>query len=253
MRNAYRLADKSIIPVPLERAAWLPSDRSKAVMIPVGPNIPAMTACHAASIRRKPNNAKIIAVFGMSEGSAGGQELTDIAHVVNGVANRVGRVRLTTLGRGSKESELRLRQALNGGTVEFSALGVLSAETVSKVLMDADVSLFVRGPVSTNRGSAIASMACGIPLVAYSTPTLPLAFSEAGVLGVGVGDRDATVDATVRVLTDNALRLELHRRNRVAFETYLSWEAIARRFEEVLTPERVIHVEGPDLQPRLRA
>lgn len=231
MRRAYELADKSILPVSLERAPWLPPDHSKAVFIPVGPNVPVIAACRCASNGHKP---KTIAVFGVTGDGSAGNEVADIAYVAKAAAGRVREIRLTTLGRGSKESESRLRRVLDDSAVEFNALGVLSAEGVSKVLTDADVSLFVRGPISTQRGSAIASIACGVPLAAYSHPPLPIEFSESGVLAVGVGDREAMADVTVRILTDSNLWLELHRRNRLAFETHFSWEAIATRFEQVL-------------------
>lgn len=249
MRSAYRLADKSILPVALERTSWLPADHAKAVFIPVGPNVPAVTACRALSNGHKP---KTIAVFGVSGGRSADNEIADIAYVAKAAAGQLRGIRLTTLGRGSKESESRLRRVLEGA-IEFNALGVLPAEMVSRVLMDADVSLFVRGPISTNRGSAIASVVCGVPLVAYSQPALPREFSEGGVLAVGIGDREGMARATVRVLTDSDLWLELHRRNRHASETYFSWQAIAKRFGLVLDLVGECTHEAPDLQPRLRA
>jgi glycosyltransferase involved in cell wall biosynthesis len=231
MRRAYQLADKSILPVPLDRASWLPPDHSKAVFIPVGPNVPVIAACHPA---RNVHEPKTITVFGVTGGGTVGNEVADIAYVAKAAAGQVRGIRLTTLGRGSKESESRLRRLLENSAVEFNALGVLSAEAVSKVLTNADVSLFVRGPISTQRGSAIASIACGIPLVAYSHPPLPLELSEGGVLAVGIGDREALANATVRILTNSDLWFKLHRRNRLAFKSYFSWEAIATRFQQAL-------------------
>lgn len=231
MRSAYQLADKSILPVALDHAPWLPPDHRKAVFIPVGSNVPAIAA------RRSPSNGnklKTIAVFGVTGDGSVGNEVADIAYVAKAAAGQVRRIRLTTLGRGSKESESQLRRVLEGSTVEFNALGVLSAEAVSKVLMNADVSLFVRGPISTQRGSAIASIACGVPLVTYSDPPLPLEFSESGVLAVGIGDHRAMADATIKVLTNSDLWQEFHLRNRLAFKTHFSWETIATRFEQVL-------------------
>jgi glycosyltransferase involved in cell wall biosynthesis len=234
MRSAYRLADKSVLPVPLERAPWLPTDHSKAAFVPVGPNVPAGAVCRAPSNGQK---LKSIAVFGVTGDGTVGNEIADIAYVAKTVAAHTRGIRLTTLGRGSKESESRLRQELAGGAVEFSAFGILSAEAVSKILTEADVSLFVRGPISTNRGSAIASIACGVPLVAYSQPRLPREFSDAGVLSVSMADREAMADATIKVLTDGDLWLEMHRRNRLAFETYFSWQAIASQFATILASD----------------
>jgi glycosyltransferase involved in cell wall biosynthesis len=234
MCSAYRIADKCFFPVPLERTSWLPADHSKALFVPVGPNVPAIAGCRAASNGQEP---KTIAVFGVTGDGTFGNEVADIAYVTRTVAGQLGGVRLIMLGRGSKECERSLRQAIEGTAVELSALGVISAETVSQILAEADVSLFVRGPIATNRGSAIASIACGLPLVAYSQPTLPREFSEGGVFAVGIGDRKAMADATVKILTDTQLWLELHRRNRLAFETYFSWKAIATQFATILTSD----------------
>jgi glycosyltransferase involved in cell wall biosynthesis len=156
--------------------------------------------------------------------------------VVVAIAAAAGlpRVRLVTLGRGSLESEPLFREALNGSSVEYSALGVLPPQDVSEVLAGSDVSLFVRGPVSTQRGSAIASIACGVPLVAYADSGIPDFLVEAGVLPIAHPDRAELAQATVRVLTDQQLRSELCERSRRSHEKYFSWEAVASRFLEVL-------------------
>jgi glycosyltransferase involved in cell wall biosynthesis len=102
------------------------------------------------------------------------------------------------------------------------------------VLAECDVSLFVRGRISTQRGSAIASIACSLPLVAYADGRLPPSLAEAGVMAVSWGDREALAEAVVKVLTDERLWLELHQRSQRAYEKYFSWEAIAGRFVELL-------------------
>jgi len=230
MRRGYGLTDKSIFPVPLEQVSWLPRNHCKAFFIPVGSNIPALPACRSLCNGRQPAT---IAVFGVTGDGSIGNELSDIAFVARTAAERLQGIRLTTVGRGSKESEVRMRRVLEGRAVAFSALGVLPAVSVSKVLADAHVSLFVRGPISTQRTTAIASIACGTPLVAYSNSQLPKEFSQAGVVGVGLGDRKELAEATITILTDSKLRLELLHRNRIAFETYFSWEAIAARFTQI--------------------
>ena len=231
IRYAYRLADKSILTVPVERVSWLPRDHSKATFIPVGANIPATSSCRCGSKGRR---SKTIAVFGVTGDGSIGNELSDIAFVARAAAEHLPEIRLTMLGRGSMESESRMRRVLEGSAVEYRALGVLSAEAVSEVLADADVSLFVRGPISTQRGSAIASIACGLPLVAYSYPQLPAAFAETGVVGVPCGDREALAEETIKILTDRRLWLDLHRRSQIHFDKYFSWESIGARFVELL-------------------
>lgn len=232
MRSAYHLADKSVMNVPLEQISWLPQDRSKAAFIPIGSNIPPVTRAHCCS--RNGHLHRTIAIFGITGDGAAGDEIADIAFVARTAAERVRGIRLITLGRGSIEAEARLRQALDDAKVKFSSLGILPAEQVAEVLSHSDLSLFVRGPISTQRGSAIASIACGLPLVAYSD-SMPAPFAEAGVVGVRCGDRDALAEASIKVLTDPQLWLDLRRRNQQAYEKYFSWNTIADRFVELLS------------------
>src|SRR5262249_53764657 len=142
-------------------------------------------------------------------------------------AESVPRVRLITVGRGSIEAKSRLQNALAGAPVELHALGIIPAQEVAQVLADADVSLFVRAPLSTQRGSAIASIVNAVPLVAYAEGSLPAVFAEAGVVGVRYADGEQLAAATVKVLTDNSWRLELHQRSRQAYGKYFAWDAVA--------------------------
>jgi glycosyltransferase involved in cell wall biosynthesis len=232
MRCSYRLSHASILTVPLEQVSWLPASPLKAAFIPVGANLPANG--DSARSARNGHEAKTIAVFAVTDAGDISKEVSDIAFAAKRAAERVPRVRLITLGRGSIESESRFRQALGGSAVEYSALGILPAAEVSQVLAEADVSLFARGPISTQRGSAIASIACGVPLVAYADPCVPRPLTEAGVVGVRCQDAEALAESTARVLSDPQLCCELRERSRRAHEKYFSWEAVAARFLEAL-------------------
>jgi glycosyltransferase involved in cell wall biosynthesis len=160
-------------------------------------------------------------------------EVSDIAFVARSVAEHVPGVRLLTMGRGSAESESKFREALEGSAVEYSALGILSAEDVGRILSSSDVSLFVRGGISTQRGSAIASIACSTPLVAYANQNLAAAFSEAGVVPVPLGDRERLAEATVKVLTDRELWSDLHQRSQRSYEKHFAWDAVASQFVQL--------------------
>lgn len=232
MRWAYRLSDVTIITVPLEQVSWLPSTRSKATFIPIGANLPAITRPGRST--GNGHEGKTITVFSVTDAGDISKEVADITLAAKRAAEHVPRVRLVTVGRGSAESESRFREALKGSSVEFSALGVLPAEEVSQVLANSDVAVFVRGPIATQRGSAIASIANGVPLVAYAEPCLPTPLAEAGIVGVRYLDSEKLAEATVRVLTDPQLWRDLHERSRRAHEKYFSWEAVASRFLEVL-------------------
>ncbi|MGO8791397.1 MAG: glycosyltransferase [Terriglobia bacterium] len=230
MRCSYRFGERSILNVPLENVPWLPSEPATAFFTP----IPANITPTRFSLRAADSDTKAIAVLGITDGGDISREVSDITMAARRAARRLPRVRLVTVGRGSAWSESMFRSALEGSGVDFVALGVLSADKVSQVLANADVSLFVRGRISTQRGSAIASIAHGVPLVAYADPHLPVQLAEAGVVGVPYLDAEDLAEATVRVLTDRKLWCELHERNRRAHEKYFSWEVVGNRFLEVL-------------------
>jgi hypothetical protein len=232
MRSAFRLAEACILPVPLEKAAWLPAPHAKAAFVPIGANVPALGACATAS--RSGDGAKTIAVFTLTDGGDITREISDLALAARKAAERVARVRLITVGRGSIEAKSRLQHALADAPVELHALGIIPAQEVARVLADADVSLFVRAPLSTQRGSAIASIVNAVPLVAYAEGSLPAVFAEAGVVGVRYADGDELAAATVKVLTDNSWRLELHQRSRSAYRKYFAWDAVAAQCIDLL-------------------
>ncbi len=159
MRTAYRWAERSIVNVPVGSISWLPPNPAKAAFIPVGANIPALLPAQHNG-HRPLDRPKVIAVFGITGGGTVGDEIEDIAFAAKQASRRLQPLRLVTLGRGSEEAESRLRQALSGVKIEFAALGVLPPEEVSRILADSDALLFVRGQISTQRGSAIAGVAC---------------------------------------------------------------------------------------------
>ena len=227
MRLAYRLSEKSIFNVPVDCISWLPSRRAKASFVPIGANLPVVADA------RNGCEAKTIAVFTVTDGGDISREVSAIARSARRTAERFP-VRLVTVGRGSSESQANFRQALEGSAVEYAALGIRPAQDVAQVLAGADVSLFVRGALSTNRGSAIASIANAVPLVAYADRQLPAPLAEAGVLAVPHGDAEQLARATLQVLADRQLSSDLQQRSRHAYQKYFSWDAVAGRLLEVL-------------------
>ncbi len=235
MRMAYQYADRSILTVPLERVPWLPPNPNKAVFIPVGANIPEA----GQRLRTNSQLEKTVAIFGVTGGVNLLREVEDIAYVVKKSARELSargeKLRLIVLGRGSEEAEPVLRQNLDGvNNLEVSVLGLLPAEKVTEVLSQADVLLFVRGGISSRRGSAIAGIACGVPIVAYEGVETASPITEAGVLLAPQGDREALAKALVQVLTDKSLWQTLHQRNLHAQRSYFSWDAIAERLTREL-------------------
>ena len=221
----------SVLPVPKEQVSWLPKPATKASFIPIGANIPEVVATSRSD--RNGNGPKTIAVFTVTDGGEIDRRLA-ITLAAKAASQQVRQLRLVTLGRGSRESEREFRKALAGSSVEYQALGILPADQVAKVLASCDVSLFVRGRITAQRGSAIASIASFLPLVGYAEACLPPQLSEAGVVGVRWGDHQALAEAVVKVLTDDGLWRELHERSQRAYQKYFSWNAVAGQMAELL-------------------
>lgn len=232
MRAAYALAEQTVHNVPVERVRWLPGPPPKAVHIPVGSNVPVVMEPDARA--RGGDGQRTVAVFGVTGGSPGEGEVRDIARAVGGAGRAVGALRLVVLGRGSRDVEGALRRALDGVGVELSVMGILPAEEVSRVLAEADALLFVRGPLSSQRTSAVAGMACGLPVVGYSGPHTGPPLTEAGLLLAPYRDTGALAEKLGCVLSDQGLWQHLHECSVEAYRRHFSWEAIADRYVEVL-------------------
>lgn len=232
MRAAYALAEQTVHNVPMEHVGWLPRPGPKAVHIPVGANVPA--AIEREARMHAQDGWRTVALFCVTGGLPGEEEIRDIAHAMGHARRAVGALRLVTMGRGSREAEGALRRALDGAGVELSVLGIMPAQEVSRVLAEADALLFVRGPLSSQRTSAVAGLACGLPIVGYSGPHTGPPLTEAGLLLAPYRDRETMAEELVRVLSDWSLWQHLHERSVEAYRQHFSWDAIADRYIEVL-------------------
>lgn len=233
MRLALRWAVRCVLTVPAAQVPWLPKNSAKAVFIPVGSGIPE-TGTQVQNRGTKLDDAPTIAVFGVTGGAQAKNESEDISYVVRHAISKCGKLRLVIIGRGSSEAEAMLARDLEGAGVELSISGVLPSERVRENLAKADVLLCVRGHISSRRSSAIAGIACGLPIVGYRGEETAFPITEAGVLLVESGDRDGVADALFRVLSDDKLREELHQRSVAAEAKYFSWDAITAQFLRVL-------------------
>jgi glycosyltransferase involved in cell wall biosynthesis len=240
MRRAAKAADAAIFTVPTEKLSWKVPTVRKVTLIPVGANLPIpllpdtrMTAPDPP-LRVPALRAPTVAVFGITGGAAGKQEIADIAGAVRFASRDISNLRLTVLGRNSDTAESDLREALGELPVEVRVLGVLPADEVVRELCASDVLLFVRGGISSRRSSAIAGIACGLPVIGFAgTETAP-PVTGAGIVLVNPQVKEALGEALRRVLTDAGYRAELARRNRDAYEKYFAWSAIAARYDEFL-------------------
>jgi glycosyltransferase involved in cell wall biosynthesis len=233
MRNAHRQADLSVITVALERVSWIPPQSAHAVFIPVGANLPEFTEAQTSWETREAK-PPTIAVFGITGGETGRREIGTITGAVKFAAKRAGKLRLLAFGRHVDDAEKYLQEGLRGTEVELQVSGVLAGEEVVRKLASADVSLFVRGGISTRRGSAMASIACGLPVVAYRGPETAFPISEAGVVLVSSEKQEELGEALARVLSDREYRASLAERSRRAHEQCFSWRVIAAKYADAL-------------------
>ncbi len=234
LERLYEQADRAIFTVPVENIPWLPPLHEKAVFIPVGSNFPiADRKIKNNGVR--PSTGSMVAVFGISWGVKGVEEIGDIACAMRRVQSQGVHLRLVTIGRGCAEAEGALRQELNGSGIEFSMLGLMPAEELAQALAGADVLLCVRGHVSSRRGSAIAGIVCGVPIVGYRGEETGFPITEAGVMLVNMGDREGLVQALAQVLTDEKLSFKLQQRSLAAAQQFFCWKSIAAQYVRALS------------------
>ena len=102
------------------------------------------------------------------------------------------------------------------------------------MLSDCDVLLFVRGHISSRRGSAIAGIACGLPVIAYSGSETAPPITDAGVVLISPDQPDDLNAALVRFFSDTNYRKNLASRSRAAYKIHFAWATIAARFSTLL-------------------
>ena len=163
------------------------------------------------------------------------EEVADITYALKCVQSKGVRLRLIAIGRGTAVFEGELRKALDGSGIELSMLGLMPAEDLVQALASAQVLLCVRGHVSSRRGSAIAGIVCGVPIVGYRGAETGFPITEAGVKLVDLRDREGLVQALAQVLTDEKLYRELRQRSVTAAQQYFCWDAIASQFVSAMS------------------
>jgi glycosyltransferase involved in cell wall biosynthesis len=236
MRRSLRRSDLGIFTVPLDAISWLGASPCNATFIPVGANLPVAALKDTRSCKRQEGVLRV-AVFGITGGDAGHRESARIMDAVRFASAKIGRLELRAFGRHADDCESLLREGLRDAPVDVQVKGVLPAAEVARELSSVDAMLFVRGAISTRRGSAIAGIACGLPVIAARGAETAGPIEEAGV--VLVSDKPGEFgDALLRVLTSLEYRAQLAERSRFAQDKYFSWQAIAARYAEELRNAR---------------
>jgi glycosyltransferase involved in cell wall biosynthesis len=234
VRQAYRMADESIFTVPPERVRELKKTGYKARIVPIGGNVTALDQVNYFECLPITESVATVAVFSITEYPNAQPEIETIAQVMRQVARAREGVRLLVFGRGAEAAEAALRASLQDVAITLDVRGIVERDQATRLLASCDVLLFVRGQLSGRRGSALAGIACGLPIVGYAGPETVFPITEAGLELAPQGDREALSRALTHVLTDSEHRQELRRRSLNAQENYFSWGKIANSFVRIL-------------------
>jgi len=231
MRRALSLSDLALFTVPLNKVSWLTRPVSHAHFVPVGPNLPILEMSSGA---RPALELPTIGVFTITGGTAGSRETKIILGAVRYAAEHLGKLRLLVFGRHAEIREDEIRNGLRYSSVETSVEGILRPDQVVERLQACDLLLFIRGPISSRRSSALAGIACGLPTIAFEGPETAPPITDAGVVLVAENKPDELNAALVHVLSDDLYRAELAARSRLAYQAYFSWPAIAAQIATLL-------------------
>ncbi len=240
MRSATALADHVVLTVAPEKVSWTGSIQQEFSFIPVGANLPLPLSPQQHGQLHSP---PAVAVYSITGGIAGDRETRDVIAAVRQASQQLGPLRLMVFGRHAEVRERVLRESLIDQAVELDVTGLLDGATLLEKFAAADVLLFLRGTISSRRGSAIAGIACGLPVIALQGSETAPPITTAGVfLLPGSLDEEKLQiqigEALVRVLSQNDLRLELIRRSCAMYEQFFAWPAIAKRYAEFLQPAK---------------
>jgi hypothetical protein len=231
MRRGLALSDLAVFTVPPDRLSWLTSIPSNVFFVPVGPNLPIPPVMPVPSPQ---DSLPTIGVFSITGGAPGARETKIILDAGRHAARTLGKVRLSIFGRHAELRETELREGFCGFPVELSVEGVVEPRQVVQKLSVCDVLLFVRGPISSRRGSAIAGIACGLPVIAYAGSETAAPITDAGVVFISPDKPDDLNDVLVRILSDAGYRMDLAARSRAAYKNSFAWPVIAARFSALL-------------------
>jgi glycosyltransferase involved in cell wall biosynthesis len=233
IRKIYDSAMKNIFPEPLPRIRWLRQSASKARFIPIGANIPERRP--AVNARFSENNGpKTVVVFCLTGMPYLRDELKDISDAARKAIEDGARFRILFLGRGTSEAREEITRSFRELPVDVSSLGLLDAARISDILAQSDAMLCVRGRVYHRRGSAIAGIASGLPIVGYAGETNGTLLEHAGLVLVPYRDGQAAGAALSRILQDADFHHELSEKSLQAHQKYFSWTLIASAFVEFL-------------------
>lgn len=233
IRTLYRMSAKAIFADPLDSIEWLPIENSKAMFLPIGANIPE-PALNPRVARVNDDSTRTVVVYCLSDPPNVHREVADIVSAVEFLPRHDFKTKLIFVGRGTAEAKELIASASRGTAAEIVNLGLRSPEDIAETLAGSDAMLCVRGTLYPRRGSAIAGIACELPIVGYGDGQRIFPIDEAGVVLAPYRDCQALGEALARVLCDAELRSQLRARSREAWRRYFSWDGIAQQLIQTL-------------------
>jgi glycosyltransferase involved in cell wall biosynthesis len=233
IRNIYNTVAKNIFLETLSRIRWLPRDPRKAKFIPIGANIPQRQPVVKDQFNGN-GRQKTVVVFCLTGLPYLREELKDILDATQTAFAAGARFRLLFVGRGTSEAKEEIARFFRDFSVDISNLGLQDAERISDIFASSDAMLCVRGRVYLRRGSAIAGIACGLPIIGYAGESKGTPLDDAGLVLVPYRDGKAAGAALSRVLQDQGLHRELQEKNLLAQQKHFSWNVIASAFVNFL-------------------
>jgi glycosyltransferase involved in cell wall biosynthesis len=162
------------------------------------------------------------------------RELGDISSAARAAKSAGAGLRVVFVGRGTDTGAAEIAEAFAGSGIETETLGLRDPQEIGRTIAASDVLLCVRGHLNLRRGSALAGIACGTPMVAYAGGEQGTPLMEAGVALAPLYDQTALGAALARVLTDVALAQEMHQKNIDVEKKYFAWDTIAQQYLQAL-------------------
>jgi len=237
VRALHRFSRKGIFTVPLNTVPWLPHHPKHSAFIPLGPNIPEDLTSRSAAPDR--NGAlKTVAIFCVSDPPHQQREIRDISHALRAASGAGIQLRVIFVGRGTAEASGEIDRAFQRTQIEVCNRGLCEAAEVTRIFCESDVMLAVRGRLYLRRGSALAGLACGLPIIGYAGAAQGTVIEQAGVALVPFGDQEALGAALCDVLLNSALWREMHEKNLRIQRDVFSWKVIAASYAEFLSGTR---------------
>jgi glycosyltransferase involved in cell wall biosynthesis len=233
VRALHSVTEKSVFTIPLDSVPWLTRNDTKSASIPLGPNIPENLTNRSVSQGRN-GLAKTVVVFCLSDPPYCEREIDDIAAAMCIAVFAGTKLRVVFVGRGTSEARNAIDRAFEGTEIEVCNRGLCDASEVTRIFSESDAMIAVRGRLYLRRGSAIAGLACGLPIVGYAGAAEGTIIEEAGITLVPFGDQAALGSALRDILMNPQLWREMHEKNLHFQQKYLSWNIIAASFARFL-------------------